>query len=180
MGFVDSNMTNKAIGEIVMNDFINKPNIKKENQGENTYTNIYIIEEIQNVLGSYAMTGDIGRFWLKMASECANYGQVMIGIGQRLGDISAKFVERTKYFMFGSLSGDNDLKKIQRMAGEDGDKLGDAITQLKFGEFLFWDKVGKTADVIGFPKFEQNEKPYQYVNGVNGHGYVKRIFLGAR
>lgn len=176
LGFVDSEETRNAIGEIVMNDFIKKRDLKKQLDGQIPFKNIYIIEEIQNVLGTYSMNGSMGRFWLKTVSECANYGQVIIGIGQRLGDISTKIVERSRYFMFGMTAGDNDKRKITRMGGK---KMGEVISTLKKGEFIFYDKEGNVADVLGFPLFVQNGKPYEFKNGFNENGYVKRVFLGS-
>jgi hypothetical protein len=176
IGFVDSELTRNAIGEVVMNDFIHKRDLKKQLSGQIPFKNIYIIEEIQNVLGTYSMNGSMGRFWLKMISECANYGQIVIGIGQRLADISTRIVERSRYFMFGMTAGDNDKRKITRMGGK---ALGETISTLKRGEFIFYDKEGNVADVIGFPKFVQNDKPYEFKNGNGSEGYVKRCFLGS-
>jgi len=173
---VDTNMTRDAIGQIVMNDFRLKRRLKEKHKGKNAYLNLYVIEEIQNVLGTYSMNGFEGRFWLKMVSECANYGQIILGIGQRLADISTKVIERTRYFLFGATSGDNDLAKIKRMGGN---QLKDMVKNLKKGEFIFFDKESNFATIIGFPKFVAKGIPYRYANGNGkGEGYIKRVFLG--
>lgn len=177
IGDVDSNQTRNSIGEIVMNDFIHKRELKKQLNGDVPFQNIYLIEEIQNVLGTYAMNGAMGRFWLKMVSECANYGQVIIGLGQRLADISTKVIERSRYFLIGATEGDNDLKKIGRMVNSK--ELVQTISRLERGEFIFIDKKEKQfATMIAFPKFVNTEKPYPFTESLQQGGYVKRIFLG--
>jgi len=176
MNQVDTQITRNAVTQILMNDFLHKRKIKKETNGDVPFINVYLVEEMQNVWGTYALSGFEGRFALKIFSECANYGQIIIGIGQRLGDISPKIVERTRYFLFGATSGDNDLAKIRRMSG--GKQLAEQIRSLKKGEFIFYDKESGVASIIGFPKFKQKDTPYPYKNGETD-GYVKTIFIGS-
>jgi len=160
VGFADSIDIRSYIGNIVLNDYYVKRNIKTKFEGQNQYLNLYIIEEAQNVLGSYSLSGNEGRFWLKILSEGANYGQIFFFLGQRLSDISAKIVERRRYFLIGATSGDNDLKKLKRMLGND--MLINAVKSLKKGEFIFYDKDSKNMTLIGFPRFTQNGKPFSY------------------
>jgi hypothetical protein len=173
--FVDSYMTRNAIGEVVMNDFIHKRNLKMNLNGEIPYINVYVIEEIQNCLGTYSMSGKEGRFWLKIVSECANFGQVIIGIGQRFADISTKIVDRTRYYLIGATSGDRDLVKIRGIGGKG---LAEKVKALKKGEFIFFDKEDKeTMTLIYFPKFKQKGKPTPHDSNSDGSGYTKEINL---
>jgi len=174
IGFTDSIDTRNAIGQIVLNDFVRKREMKEKFNGKVPYHDVYLIEECQNVLGSYALSGDVGRFWLKIVSECANYKMMFLFIGQRLADISTKVIERTRYFLLGATSGDNDLAKLRRIGGK---RLADACVGLKRGEFVFFDKNQKSFWVITFPLFEQNGKPYPFTNGVKGNkGSATKLF----
>jgi len=130
-----------------------------------------------NCLGTYSMSGAEGRFWLKVVSECGNYGQVIIGLGQRFADISTRVVDRTRYYLLGATSGERDLVKIRGIGGKG---LAEKVKTLKKGEFIFFDREKKeTLIVIYFPKFRQMDKPYAYEDkDSNGSGYVKEIRLG--
>jgi len=164
--FTDTQLVRKTITEILMEDFIKKRTLKEEFEGENPYKNLYLVEEMQNVWGSYGMAGSHGRFALKIFSECANYGMVIWGITQRLADVSTKVIERSEYYLIGKLSGDNDIKKIARVTKKN---IAEKIKSLKRGELLFWDKENpEYIDLIYFPKFKD----------AKDKGYVKRIFLG--
>ena len=175
MGFVDSNDRRNAISEIVMNDFIKMQKLKRKHEGKIPFKNIYVIEEMQNVLGTYAMNGNKGRFWLTVVSECGNFGQVIMGIGQRFADISTKIVDRTRYYLIGGTSGERDLVKIKGIGGK---SLSDKVRTLKRGEFIFWDKKERgTVTLIYFPKFKQNGKPYLYDDTSSETGYVKEVFM---
>lgn len=171
--FVDSNKTRSVISRIMMNDFVLKRKLKDKFEGRNPYYNLYFIEETQNCFGTYALSGTEGRFFLKIASECANYGMILVGIGQRLADISTRIVERTRYFLFGATSGDNDLRKLKRMGSQ---KLVEGVEGLKRGQFTFYDKDEDHAFQIDFPKFVQKSKPYRYTDEQNGNGHVTQIF----
>jgi len=173
--YTDSLVRRNAIGEVILNDFIHKRNLKEKHKGEIPYIDIYVVEEIQNCLGSYSLNGNLGRFWLTMVSECGNYGQVLIGLGQRFADISTKVVDRTRYYLIGATSGDRDKAKIRGIGGQ---KLADKISTLKKGEFVFFDKEKKeTLTLIYFPKFKQKDKPYPHESNNGDSGYVKEIYL---
>jgi hypothetical protein len=172
--FTDSLDTRNAIGQIVLNDFIRKREMKEKFNGKVPYYDVYVIEEAQNVLGSYALTGNEGRFWLKVISEAMNFKMVFLFIGQRLSDISPKAIERSRYFLLGATSGDNDLNKLKRMGGKN---LANAVVGLHRGEFVFFDKNEKSFWVITFPLFQQNGKPYPYIDGVKGNkGHAIKLF----
>lgn len=172
--YVDSAMTRMAISEIVMNDFVKMQGLKEQYEGEVPFLNVYVVEEMQNVLGSYSMNGQQGRFWLKEISEGRNFGQIFIGIGQRLADISTKVVERSRYYLFGAMTGDNDIRKVRRIGGKG---LAEKLKTLDQGQFVLYDKMKKnTVTIIGFPMFKQKDKPYKYKNGEN-KGFVREIFV---
>jgi hypothetical protein len=172
--FTDSIETRNAIGQIVLNDFIKKRAMKEKFDGKVPFFDVFVVEEAQNILGSYSLQGDVGRFWLKVISEAMNFKMVFLFIGQRLADISSRVIERSRFFLLGATSGDNDLNKIKRMGGKN---LANAVVGLHKGEFVFFDREEKSFWVIGFPKFVQNGKPYPYTNGIKGNkGYAIKLF----
>ena len=174
ISLIDSLDTRNAIGQIVLNDFIRKREMKKKFNGKVPYYDVYVVEEAQNVLGSYSLTGNEGRFWLKVISEAMNYKMVFLFIGQRLSDISPKAIERSRFFLLGATSGDNDLNKLKRMGGKN---LANAVVGLHRGEFVFFDKNEKSFWVISFPLFVQDSKPYPYTDGVKGNkGHATKLF----
>jgi len=174
--YSDTRLIKNSIEDIVRNDYVMKRQMIEKLEGKIPLFNVYVIEEIQNILGSYSMNGVSGQFWLKMVSECRNYGMFIIGLGQRLADISTKVIERTRYYLLGATSGDNDLQKIRRMAGK---QIADEVANLKKGEFIWLDRENKEYFLkIYFPKFEQNGKPYPYEGERNGKGYIRKIFRG--
>lgn len=178
LGFSDPDLNTQIIENLVRGDFIQQRDMLNNSGGQLLTRRIYIIEEIQNVLGTYALSGNSGKFWLKEVSEGRNYGQYIIGVGQRLGDISPKIVERTRYFLFGAISGENDANKIKHMFGSKGRNVVNTLMGLKRGEFLFVDKENmENSWIIYFPDFIQNGSPYEY--GVKNRNSVntKRIFL---
>jgi len=176
--YTDSVMTRNAIVDIMREDFVRKRKLKEKFDGENPFINVYMVEEMQNVWGTYSLNGNVGRSALKIFSECANYGMVIVGTTQRLADVSTKIIGRAKYLLIGSLQEDNDLKKVKRFASQE---VSEKVKTLKRGEFIFWDKSKKEyIDLIHFPKFDNaGDKPYLHQDGQNGSGYVKRIFLSS-
>jgi hypothetical protein len=103
----------------------------------------------------------------------------MIGLTQRLSDVNTQFCERTKYFMIGSLSGANDLRKVKSMFEKDvGGRLIHEIQALRRGEFILVDTYNTENSLkIYFPKFEQSGVPFEWNIGNNGHIRVERVFL---
>ena len=177
--YTDSVMTRNAIVDVMREDFVRKRRLKIKFEGRNPFLNVYVVEEMQDVWGTYSLNGNVGRSALKIFAECANYGMVIIGITQRLADVSTKIIGRAKYLLIGSLQEDNDLKKVKRFASQE---VSEKIKSLKRGEFIFWDRTNKEhIDLIYFPKFDNHgQKPYPYQNGQSEAGYVKRIFLSSK
>jgi hypothetical protein len=174
LGFLSTKMNVALIENLVSQDYYIQRESMNENNGTPKLQRIYVIEEIQNLFGSYKKSD----FWLKIWSESRNYGQYFIGIGQRLSDISTQLVERTKYLLIGSLAGDNDIGKLKRAFGsEKGQRIANIVMGLRQGEFLWIDRLGENSMKIYFPKFIQNGKPYEYDSKGNGHIRAERIFL---
>jgi len=176
--YTDSVMTRNAIVDVMREDFVRKRRLKIKFEGQNPFLNIYVVEEMQDVWGTYSLNGNVGRSALKIFAECANYGMIIIGITQRLADVITKIIGRSKYLLIGSLQEDNDLKKVKRFASQE---VSEKVKSLKRGEFLFWDRTNKEfIDLIYFPKFDNHgQKPYPYKKGQSEAGYVKRIFLSS-
>lgn len=179
LGFSETKRNRAIIENLVRGDYFQQRDMMNSHQGQLPVRRFYIIEEIQNVLGSYSLSGTSGEFWLKIMSEGRNYGQYVVGLGQRFADISAKVVERTRYFLLGAISGENDANKIQRMFGsERGPRVVSCMLGLSKGQFLWLDKEQpENSFKIYFPKFEQNGQPFEYGNKTNGHITVERVFL---
>lgn len=179
LGYSDTAINTAIVENLVRGDYHMQREMMNAHNGSLPIRRIYIVEEIQNVLGSYSVSGKSGKFWLKEISEGRNYGQYIIGLGQRLADISAKIVERCRYFLLGAISGENDANKIRHMFPSDrGQRIVDALIGLKKGEFLFLDKENpENSFKIYFPDFTQNGKPYEYDSKHNGKGRVERIFI---
>jgi len=115
----------------------------------------YIIEEAQNIIGTYALKKDIGKDWLSMVSDGRNFGLTFGFIGQRAADISPEAVERCQSYLIGTLVGDNNKKKVRAISNKE---VMENCTRLGRGEFIFWN--GKIATPVKFPKWEFPEKPY--------------------
>jgi ABC-type dipeptide/oligopeptide/nickel transport system ATPase component len=175
LGFVSTTMNVSLIENLVGQDYYIQRESMNENNGQPKLSRIYVLEEIQNLFGSYKRS----EFWLKIWSESRNYGQFFIGIGQRLSDISTRIVERTKYMLIGSISGDNDRQKLKRMFGtEKGERVVNALMGLRKGEFLWIDKENTEQSMkIYFPAFVQSGKPYEFDSKGNGHIHAERVFL---
>jgi hypothetical protein len=179
LGYTDTSMNSGLIENLVRGDYYQQRDSISKNQGKLIVRRIYVLEEIQNLLGSYSLSGKTGEFWLKVMSEGRNYGQYVIGLGQRLGDISAKIVERTRYFLLGAISGENDANKIRRMFGtERGQRVVNALLGLSKSQFLWLDKEQpENSFKIYFPAFTQTGKPFEYGRKQNGNITVERVFL---
>lgn len=175
LGYLSTNKNVGLIENMVGQDYYMQRELMNKNNGRTPLARIYVFEEIQNLFGSYKKSD----FWLKIWSESRNYGQYFIGLAQRLSDVSTRIVERTKYILIGSLSGDNDISKIKRMFGtERGNRVVNAILGLKRGEFLLLDKENTENSMkIYFPIFAQNGKPFEYDTKGNGHIHSERVFL---
>jgi len=175
LGFLSTSKNIGLVENLVGQDYYIQRESMNKNNGTAELQRIYVLEEIQNLFGSYKKS----EFWLKIWSESRNYSQYFIGIGQRLSDISTQIVERTKYLLIGSLAGDNDISKLKRAFGaEKGQRIANIVMSLRKGEFLWVDREGENSMKITFPKFEQNGKPYEYDDKkINNKIHAERVFL---
>ena len=153
--YLYSDEAQETIGEILEYDYTHKKNLKIQNQGKITEWSLYLIEEAQNIIGTYALMKDVGKFWLKMVSEGRNMGVNFIFIGQRAGDISPKAVERSQNYLIGRTLGDNNKRKVRSIAGKD---VMERAEKLKVGEFIFYN--GINTYFVRFPLFKPNGYPY--------------------
>lgn len=148
----------QIVGESVRKDFKTNRIMKMMGGGVIPYWSIYCIEEAQNILGSYSLNKDTGKFWLKAISEGRNFNMTYIFIGQRLSDISTKVTERANGYLFGKSISDNDRNKIRRICGgETG--IHKVVSSLDVGEFIYWN--GEKAWKIKFDEYISQTKPYQ-------------------
>lgn len=161
LDYPDTNDVRNAITDIILMDYLRLSRVKDQMEGEVSWKEVYFIEEMQNCFGSYSLNGSQGRFLLKVFSECANFGQVIIGLGQRLSDISTKVVERARFLLIGYTSGDNDKRKLRRIDRQLAEKVGN----LKKYEFIFFDKETRGMDIIRVPLFDnKGNNPKVYKN----------------
>lgn len=175
LGFLSTAKNVSLVENLVGQDYYIQKESMNRNNGTAEHQRIYVLEEIQNLFGSYKKS----EFWLKIWSESRNYNQYFIGIGQRLSDISTQIVERTKYLLIGSLAGDNDISKLKRAFGsEKGQRIANVVMGLRKGEFLWVDREGENSMKITFPKFEQQGKPYEFdEKNINTKIHAERVFL---
>ena len=158
------------IGKIVSHDYSEQRLLKTQNKMEKWI--IYFIEEAQNVLGTYSLSRDSGKLWVKMVSEGRNFNMAFVFIGQRMAEISTKVIERSNGYLLGRCGGDNDKKKIARIVGNavietklendewlrvTGDKISEEVSRLETGEFVYFN--GKTGRLIKFPEYKTESKP---------------------
>jgi hypothetical protein len=159
-----------GLSSILTTDFVLKQKLKIENNGINTYKNFYMLDELHNIIGRYALVGDKGADLLDVITECRNFDMYLIGVTRRLADISTQFVESSRNFLFGKTSGENDIKKIDKMFGN---KVSKAVSNLKPRSFIFFDTEDNSICEIGFPDFRAIGKPFE-VKENTSQGYVKQ------
>jgi len=164
--FNDTERIMQFMGNTVLMDYEMNRARKKASQGKLTDWKVYTLEEAQNSLGSYSLSRETGRIWLKMISEGANFNLAYIFIGQRAADISTKALERMQTYWIGRTTGDNNTRKLKGIIGAKAgvEKLGIPLHEkaktLKRGEFIFWN--GATAWIFDSHKFEDlypNQRP---------------------
>lgn len=160
--YEDIDLIQEFIGTMVSVDYGIQRTYKKHGVMDRWI--IWIIEEAQNVLGTYALNGKKGKKWLKMISESRNFNMNFIFIGQRLADISTKAVERCQGLLMGRMTGDNDLRKIKRICGKDTG-VHEIVPTLEIGEFLLWDGEEATK-VVDVPLYETTQKPIPWKGGM--------------
>jgi hypothetical protein len=162
-----------ALSQILLGDFNEKRRIKANCNGQNPITSFYILEEAQSIFGRFSLGQKSGRFIYKLFCECSNFGMVFILLTQRIADLDTRIAERTRYFLLGRMNGSNDLARLTRMFGSE---VAKAVSSLKVGSLIFYDKEENSIIEIGFPLFVQKDKPYQLQTvAVNTKGYVRKI-----
>jgi len=159
IGFIEPTMRRGIIGALVLKEKMLRREEKIINNGVLPNWIVYTIEEAQNIIGTNSISSVQGRFWLDFVSECRNYGQSFVFIGQRIADISAKAVERCQGTLVGRMTGDNDLKKLNRILGKE---LTDRVPYLKLGQFIYYNGEKKESLIVDFPLFKSELKPYPY------------------
>jgi len=159
------------LAEILGNDFVHKKELKIVHNGVNPYENFYILDELHNMLGRYALVGKEGASLLDIITEGRNFGMYFIGVTRRLADLSTQFVESCRNNLFGKTVGDNDLNKIRKMYG---DNVADLVCNVKARSFIFYDRESNFISEIGFPDFIPQGQPYKIIQNYSG-GYVRHI-----
>lgn len=175
LAFLSTERNVNILENLVGGDWHMQRELMDKNNGYSPIKICYVFEEIQNLFS----TNKKSDFWLRMFSEGRNTNQYIIGIGQRLSDISTRICERAKYILIGSLSGQNDLQKVRRMfLRETAERVIHEIQSLRQSEFLLINCEQPEESVkIYFPKFVQNGQPYLYDEKGNGHIKVTHVFL---
>jgi hypothetical protein len=166
--YEDSEKIMQFMGNTVLLDYEENRLRKKMANGKLMDYKLYCIEEAQNSLGTYSLSRETYRIWLKMISEAGNFNMSFIFIGQRAADISTKAIERSQTYFIGKTVGDRNIMKLRGIIGRNAgmeqlqEPLYEKAKRLKLGEFLFWN--GATAWLFECPKFEDlypNEKPIE-------------------
>lgn len=167
---MDTSRIMEIIGTVAQIDFKKQRLLKSANQMDKWI--VYFIEEAQNVLGTYSLSKDSGKFWMKIISEGRNFNMAFIMIGQRMADISAKVIERAQGYLYGKTSGDNDKNKIRRIVGDaiisqqqdagewvrvSGDKITNEVSRLNMGEFIYFN--GKNGRFMKFAEYQTTTAP---------------------
>jgi hypothetical protein len=180
LGFSDVDNNIRIISNMMLGDYTIQREDMAKNEGKIPTYRITAIEEIQSVLGSYGLNSKSSKFFFKIVSEGRNLGIFLLGTTQRFADLSTRFVERTRYFLLGAVSGANDITKIKgMMLAEKGRRVTDCLLSLKRGEFLFLDKEQpeEGSFIIYFPKFEPIGKPYEFDEKAPTEIVARRAFL---
>lgn len=149
----------RFINDIIIHDYLNQRKLKIEMKGNLMEWILYGLEETQNSLGRYALIRKEGQKLLKMISEARNYNQSFIIVGQRLADISTSLIERASGYLFGKMTGDNDLSKLRRICGSDIE-MDDFVKKLQLGEFIYWN--GSSAYQFNCPKYKSGTVPLEW------------------
>jgi len=124
---------------------------------------LYLIEEAQNEIGSYSLMRREGMRLLKFFSEGRNFNQSYILIGQRLADVSTRAIERCSGYLFGKMTGDNDIAKLKRIVGRDSVIVNDVKKlEVEKGQFLYYN--GASTYDFNCPKYDsKGQKPKPYI-----------------
>ena len=159
---LDDDDVMKFMEKVIIADYYKQRERKEELGGHNDKWILYVIEEAQNILGSYSLMRKSGRKLLKMFAEGRNYGLSFILIGQRLADVSTKAIERCNGYLFGRMNGDNDIAKLRRIVGRRSTII-DEVKKLKgeSGEFIYYPYKTRGREVAcpEYKPINSNDKP---------------------
>ena len=159
LDFIEEEDVFNFIEKVILNDYINQRRRKAELGGHNDKWFVYLIEEAQNILGSFSLMRRSGRRLLKLMSESRNFGLTYILIGQRLAEMSTRAIERRHSYLFGRMTGDNDISKLKRIVGRDSIIIKEVKNlDVAKGQFLFYN--GSSVYDFNCPKYDnKNQKP---------------------
>ena len=158
----------KFMGKVVLKDYLSQYALKEEVEGNTKLMRWYLygLEETQSSLDRYSLMRKEGKLWLKMVSEGRNFNQSFLVVGQRLANISTSLVERIHAYMFGKMTGDNDIAKLKRIVGKNS-KILDEIKKLEvnekagYAEFIYYD--GSSSYIFKIPKYNNlGKKPKEW------------------
>ena len=160
--FWDFDMVRDTIGNLVSTDYDIQRLYKKEDLMDNHI--VWCIEEAQNILGRYVLTGNSGKRWLKLISEMRNFNISFVWIGQRISDVATQAIERVQNYLIGKSVGDNDLRKIQRICGSDSG-VHEMVPRLEVGQFIYWNG-SQAYRVTDVPLYRPTTKPILWKYGM--------------
>jgi len=164
--FWDLDILQDVIASLVIPDYDVQRIYKKHHLMNNWI--LWTIEEAQNILGTYALNSKQGKRWLKLISESRNFNMNFIFIGQRLADMSTKAIERCQNLLMGRMTGDNDLKKIQRICGKEAG-IHEMVPKLRVPpegcDFIFWNGE-EAVKLVNIPRYQVTTTPILWERGV--------------
>jgi len=140
----------------VISHIYNKQRIKAKYKGPDSLKTwyLFIIEEVENVFSSSTMERRAFHRIRKQYSEMANLKMACVSSSQRLQEVSTKFRGKMNYLIGRVSIEDYDLK-LRRLLRHSKHRVD--VLNLPLGTFL----NAKTDQLISFPEFKQNGKPYQ-------------------
>ena len=150
------------MSKVVNTDYNLQRKRKTELEGHVDKFILYLVEEAQLLMGRYSLLKRIGRNVLQTLSIGRNFGMSFILIGQRLADISTSAIERCDGYLFGKLTGDNDIAKLRRIVGRKSDIVEDVKKlELSKGQFIYFD--GASAYDFNCPAYDsKGQRPIMW------------------
>lgn len=159
LDFIEEQDVFSFIEKVILNDYITQRKRKSELGGHVDKWYVNLIEEAQNLLGTFSLMRREGRKLLKLMSESRNFGITYLLIGQRLAEMSTRAIERRHTYLFGRMTGDNDIAKLRRIVGRDSVIIKE-VKKLDVGkgQFLFYN--GSSVYDFNCPKYDsKGQKP---------------------